>query len=269
MLYHARAESFGSSKSRGEGLIGYLFNATAQDFESIRQALSQGRDALIGGVTVNAMNLRMVWATLQIVETPEAVQRTDDSGGDWARVSISGRDATPMLRPRTPHDVERDEQKGQEHLARPDPTTKEVFVVHGHDHEAMHSVARLVQQLGLKPIILVEQSNGSQTVIEKLESHASAAFAVVLLTPDDAGRSMKDDASGERPRARQNVVFELGFFVGRLGRSRVCALVKGDIEIPSDWQGVLLHRLAEKSDWRLSLAKEMKAAGFEVDLNLL
>ena len=97
------------------------------------------------------------------------------------------------------------------------------------------------------------------------EGHSSVGFAVVLLTPDDVGASA--GSNDLRPRARQNVVLELGYFTSSLGRSRVCALKKGDIEIPSDYLGIVYVPLDEAGAWRIALAKEMKAAGLEIDLN--
>jgi predicted nucleotide-binding protein len=144
---------------------------------------------------------------------------------------------------------------------------KSVFIVHGHDNEAKETTARFVEKLGLKAIILHEQPNVGKTIIEKFESFAqNVGFAVVLLTPDDVGfvKSMKDQ---QNFRARQNVVFELGFFVGKLGRNRVCALVKDTIELPSDYHGVLYVPIDTDGMWKIKLAKEMKSVGLDVDLN--
>lgn len=139
-----------------------------------------------------------------------------------------------------------------------------MFVVHGHDHGEKEAVARFLEKLDLVPVILHEQPSMSRTVVEKFEAHADVAFAVVLLTPDDVGHP-KDASEKARPRARQNVILELGYFIGRLGRKNVCALHKGDVELPSDFDGVLYVPMG--SDWRLSLAREIKAADIDVDLN--
>jgi len=146
--------------------------------------------------------------------------------------------------------------------------SRRVFVVHGHDEEAKQSVARCLEKLGLEANILHEQPNQGRTIIEKFEDYADVGFAVVLLTPDDMGAA-KDETDNLRPRARQNVVFELGFFVGKLGRQRVCALHKGDVEIPSDFAGVLWVPMDPEGVWRFTLGREMKAAGLDVDLNKL
>lgn len=142
----------------------------------------------------------------------------------------------------------------------------EIFVVHGHDHATKETVARYLEtKLGLRAIILHEQPNLNRTIIEKLEKHSEVQFAVVILTPDDMG-CPKNKAQLVKPRARQNVIFELGFFIGRLGRDKVCALYTGDVELPSDYQGILYLSL-DQSEWKIDLAKEIKAAGIRLDLS--
>jgi predicted nucleotide-binding protein len=142
----------------------------------------------------------------------------------------------------------------------------DVFIVHGHDEEAKQSVARFIERLGINAVILHEKPNVGRTIIQKFEDYSNVGFAVILLTPDDIGFP-KDKPQEKKPRARQNVVFELGFFVGKLGRERVCALYKGNVEIPSDFEGVLYIPMGSDGGWRLELAREFKAAGIEVDLN--
>jgi predicted nucleotide-binding protein len=141
-----------------------------------------------------------------------------------------------------------------------------VFVVHGHDEAARELTARFLEKLGTQPIILHEQPNEGRTIIEKLEHNAQVAFAVVLLTPDDVG-AVATTADRLNQRARQNVILELGYFVGKLGRNRVCALHKGSIALPSDILGVAYVPMDESGGWKLLLAKELRAAGFDVDLN--
>jgi len=152
-------------------------------------------------------------------------------------------------------------------ISRPAPRNRKVFIVHGHDDLLKESVARYLSKLDLEPIILHEQPNQGRTIIEKLEANVDVDFAVVLLTPDDIGYS-KNEEDQKKNRARQNVVLELGLFIGILGRSRVCALYKGDIELPSDFQGVLYIHADEGGAWKLVLAKEIKQAGIQIDLNM-
>ena len=115
-------------------------------------------------------------------------------------------------------------------------------------------------------MVLHEQPNEGRTIIEKFEDFTHVGFAVVLLTPDDTGR-LQDDVGDFKPRARQNVIFEFGYFIGKLGRGRVCALVKGDVERPSDYDGVLYIPLDDSGGWEMRLIQELKSAGYDIDAN--
>ncbi len=145
--------------------------------------------------------------------------------------------------------------------------SKSVFIVHGHDGEAREAAARFLSHIGFKPIILHEQASRSRTVIEKIEAHSDVGFAIVLLTPDDEGRPRGTDKF--EPRPRQNVLLELGYFMARLGRDRVCALKRGDVEIPSDFAGVVWHEMDAGGAWRTSLGRELEAAGYAIDWNAI
>jgi predicted nucleotide-binding protein len=139
-----------------------------------------------------------------------------------------------------------------------------IFVVHGHDEGARESIARFIQAIGFQPIILHERANEGRTVIEKVEAHGHVGFAVVLLTPDDEGRAAGGTLA---PRARQNVLLELGYFIGRLGRPRVCALKRGDLEIPSDFGGVVYETFDASGGWKQALGRELEAADYKIDWN--
>ena len=143
--------------------------------------------------------------------------------------------------------------------------SNEVFIVHGHDKAAKHEVAGFVRKLGIKVTILDEQPGRGMTIIEKFEEYASnAGFAIVLLTPDDVGAA-KDKPDKLKPRARQNVIFEMGYFVKGLGRGRVCAMSTEEVEIPSDLAGVEYIHLDPRGGWKWDLVEEMKAAGLPVE----
>lgn len=148
-------------------------------------------------------------------------------------------------------------------------SSRKVFIVHGHDNEIKQTVARFLEQLGLEAVILHERSNQGMTIIEKFEQNADVAYAVVLMTPDDLGAAKKDAKSVKalKSRARQNVVLELGYFMGKLGRKNVSAILRGDIERPSDYDGVVYIGYDLNDGWKLLLAKELKEAGMDVDLN--
>jgi predicted nucleotide-binding protein len=139
-----------------------------------------------------------------------------------------------------------------------------VFVVHGHDEGMRESVARVLTKLGLEPVILHEQADRGSTIIEKFYENSDVGFAVVLLSPDDSGYLNTDGIGSAKPRARQNVILELGFFLGRLGRENVVALHKGDVEIPSDYGGVLYKPYDTGGAWPYKLTRELKGSGYSV-----
>jgi len=145
-----------------------------------------------------------------------------------------------------------------------EPLSRRVFIVHGHDDGARETVARFLEKIDFEPIILHEQASRNRTVIEKIETHREVGFAVVLLTPDDEG-CVK--GGKPEPRARQNVLLELGYFMGHLGRDKVCALKRGELDIPSDFAGVVWVSMDAGNGWKQSLGQELEAAGHEVNWN--
>lgn len=142
---------------------------------------------------------------------------------------------------------------------------KKVFIVHGHDDLLKEATARLVEKIGLEAVILHEQPKGGKTIIGTLGEQADmVGYAIILYTPCDEGR--KRGSENSKPRARQNVVFEHGLFMGKLGARRVCALRKSEVEMPSDAQGILYIEVKDGSnDWKYQVAKELEKAGYDVD----
>lgn len=142
--------------------------------------------------------------------------------------------------------------------------SQKIFIVHGHDEGARQTVARFIERIGFEAIILSEQANQGRTIIEKIGAHSDVGFAVVLLTADDVGGKT---AESLHLRARQNVLLELGYFIAKLGRQRVCALAKGNLEIPTDFAGVVWEALDDGGAWKSALARELKATGYDIDWN--
>ncbi|WP_186097321.1 TIR domain-containing protein [Burkholderia gladioli] len=150
----------------------------------------------------------------------------------------------------------------------PHPTQIEktkVFIVHGRDNLAKAEAARFVEKLGLKAIILHEQISAGKTIIEKIENYTNVGFAIVLYTPCDRGGLA--GAEDQKFRARQNVVFEHGYMISKLGRGNVCALVKGEVEIPNDISGVVYVPLDDHGAWHYAVAKELRNSGYVIDMN--
>lgn len=141
---------------------------------------------------------------------------------------------------------------------------KKVFIVHGHDGELKQAVARLIEGQDIEAIILSEQANQGRTIIEKFEDFSEVCSAICLFTADDLGKAKKDNEY--KTRARQNVVFEAGYFIGKLGRSNVILIADSDVEMPSDLSSVVY---TSNSNWELEIVKELKAIGYNVDANRL
>lgn len=141
---------------------------------------------------------------------------------------------------------------------------KKVFVVYGHDENIELKIAQFIRLIDLEPVILNEKANGGKTIIEKLEENSDVGFAVVLYTPDDI---VLNDNSEKYKQPRPNVIFEYGYFIGKLGRTRVALLVKDDIKEHSDIIGTGYIKIDEHEGWKLQVAKELKSAGYAIDLN--
>jgi predicted nucleotide-binding protein len=157
-------------------------------------------------------------------------------------------------------------------VIKPKPQSNQIFIVHGHDNEMKETVARALKNIGLEPIILHEQENLGKTIIEKFESCSeNVSFAIVLLSPDDLGYKKDQPPESAMFRARQNVILELGYFMGKLGRKNVVALHRSgtNFELPSDILGILYIPFDPYNGWKLSLAKELKGAGYDIDFGKL
>lgn len=137
-----------------------------------------------------------------------------------------------------------------------------VFIVHGHNDELKESIARLIDRQEITPIILHEQVNRGATIIEKIESNSDVQAAICLFTADDLGKEKNDRE--EKLRARQNVIFEAGYFIGKLGREHTIIISDENIEIPTDLQGIVY---TNSTDWKLSILKELRAIGYSIDYN--
>lgn len=163
------------------------------------------------------------------------------------------------------HEMENEEQSPEKLLISKNARSfQKVFIVHGHDHALKQEVARIIEKQGIEAVILSEQANGGKTIIEKIEENSDVGAAICLFTGDDYGRAK--DATSENLRARQNVVFEAGYFMGKLGRGNVILIASPDIEIPSDLQGVVY---TNKDMWQTDVLRELKAIGYNVDFNKL
>lgn len=162
-----------------------------------------------------------------------------------------------------------EEKKKKEIIEEITELNNKVFIVHGHNEIMKQSVARIIEKLDLEPIILHEQANQGMTIIEKFLNNSNVGFSIILLSADDIGYSKKDGNSSAKDRARQNVIFELGFFTAKLGRKRVVALVENskNFEIPSDVHGVIYIPFEGiDGKWKFDIAKELMESGYNLDV---
>jgi len=142
---------------------------------------------------------------------------------------------------------------------------RKVFIVHGRNNEIKQEVSRFIERQGIETIVLHEQASAGMTIIEKIEHYSNDAdFALVLYTACDLGRGAHETKVPARSRARQNVVFEHGYLMAKLGRENVCALVQGDIETPNDISGVVYVALDHFGAWKSEVLKELNACGYDV-----
>ena len=149
------------------------------------------------------------------------------------------------------------------------PKGDKIFLVHGRNDKVKLEVQHFLNKITPTPVtILHEQPNEGKTIIEKIEEFSKVGFGLVLYTPCDIG-ARKGDEMNLQARGRQNVVFEHGYLIAKLGRRNVCALVKGKIEIPNDISGVVYVPMDDHKAWKLEIAKELRNAGYDVDMNLI
>lgn len=148
--------------------------------------------------------------------------------------------------------------------------TKKVFIVHGHDEVAKTSLEVFLHEIGLEPVVLHRQADEGLTVIEKFEKHSDVGYAFILLTPDEIAyikseQGKQDDERKKEFRARPNVIFEFGYFVGKLGRSRVCCLYTGEVSLPSDVDGMIYKKFTSNiEEVAYSIIKDLKASGYAI-----
>lgn len=152
---------------------------------------------------------------------------------------------------------------------------KKVFIVHGHDEKLKNQLEIFLTEIGLSPVILHRKPDEGLTIIEKFEKYSDVGYAFILLTPDDISYSISEENIPEEKRrkerrARQNVVWEFGFFVGKLGRNNVCCLYKEGVTLPSDVSGMIYKEIGDKVDEvSFAIIKDLRAAGYDLKLPLL
>jgi len=154
----------------------------------------------------------------------------------------------------------------------PSALSRKVFVVHGRDEKLKNQVEIFLGEIGLEPIVLHRKADEGMTVIEKFEKHSDVGYAFILLTPDDVAYPTSDDAKPDHDRkkenrARQNVLFEFGYFVAKLGRNRTCCIYKEGVTIPTDLSGLVYKQVGSSvEEAAFSILKDLKAVGYDVSI---
>lgn len=264
-------ENLNVFKARLTGEVLQAFNTRGSDFgrerfNTWRRKFSQFLDENLPGETsiLNQKLMHYVFSTRRGENAEDRFWRED---GETMLAYIDSLIIDIESDEYDPRESTQDEEPKVQLSQNQKPKDK-VFIVHGHDGEAKQRTARFVEKLGFVAIILHEQASRSMTIIEKIETYSNdVGFGIVLYTPDDIGNAKEEAEKGElNNRARQNVVFEHGFLIGKLGRKNVTPLVEGAIELPNDISGIVY---INDKDWQIDIAREMKAAGYEIDINKL
>jgi len=254
----------------------------------------QGQTFLCGGRSVNPHRISL----LKIYRTQKKAQEVAQDvftkyNTAWDYIFDAGEVVTRQFVKRPPSRIETP-SISKKKISKM-PSSKNIFIVHGRDHKPMKELKEMLYDFGLNPIILHEkESEGSLTLAEKLEEYSEdVGYAFAILTPDDVGcqknevEEMKSDLVTQvqkekrligaqqfkeifqifSSRARQNVIFEMGYFWGLLKRKRVCCLLKGDVEKPSDIKGVVYIPFKDSiQDVEVKMMKKLTRAGYEVKM---
>jgi predicted nucleotide-binding protein len=237
-----------------EGDQYYEYDQKRDSVEILSVQYVKGKPFILGGVVIDPHKVSKI-----------RIYQTKEKSGEiiGARVWDTGRDVTRYFISSLPSKS----IKLKFHR-------KNVFIVHGRDHKPVKELKLILSQFGLNPIVLHEQPSGSRTIVEKLEKYSDVGYAFVTLTPDDVGgpkhkhyREWMKVAESMCGRARQNVILEFGYFIGKLGRDKVCCLHKGDVELPSDMHGIVYIPFKDSvNEVRDKINKELKEAGYEIKL---
>jgi predicted nucleotide-binding protein len=151
-------------------------------------------------------------------------------------------------------------------------SNQRVFIVHGHDNALKTDLENFCRTIGLDPIVLHRQADRGLTVIEKFEKHSEVQYAFILLTPDDVAYSAAEEQKDEKDRskelrARQNVIFEFGYFAAKLTRAKVCCIYKSGVKLPSDLNGLIYKEVRDSiEEIGYAIIKELQAAGMKVKI---
>jgi len=262
--YHIKVtyESSNNHYNRDE----YELNLSEEETNTVAEQYENKNSVLFDGKWVNVIDIVKI-------EIRETMQRTNSYFPQLSRSSIFESSQFPNVTRK----FIKSPPKGQTSVNRQranQPLSKNIFIVHGRDHKPMKELKALLCEFGLNPIILHEQPSGSKTIVEKLEEYSdNVGYAFVILTPDDLARSnilpllppLPELPFEPKMQARQNVILEFGYFMHLLGRDRVCCLHEGNVELPSDMQGIVYIQFKDSiEEVRPKIKKELNKAGYKI-----
>ncbi len=248
-------------RKSGSTSYSYEMDLCEDDVRTFAKQLQQGQNAFFGGRWIDPFDVIEV-LIYHTEEHSSSFETAQTSAGSEIFSQKKGMNVTRQYISEPPK-LKVEEARKVSKLPR---MSENVFIVHGRDVGSASELARILEELKLKPIILSEQASGSRTIMEKLEKYSDVGYAFVILTPDDVG-GLANSRSDMKHRARQNVILEFGYFMGLLGRDRVCCLYKGDIELPSDMLGVVyvqFNQSLKEVYWYI--IRELKAVGYTIEL---
>lgn len=245
----------------GSTSYSYEMDLCEEDVRIFAKQLRQGENVFFGGRWINPFDVVEV-LIYQTEEHSNSFETPQTSASSEIFSQKKGMNVTRQYVSEPP------KLKGKEieKVPKLPKMSENVFIVHGRNVGSATELAGILEGLKLKPIILSEQASGSRTIIEKLEKYSDVGYAFVILTPDDVG-GLANSRLDLKNRARQNVILEFGYFMGLLGRDRVCCLYKGDIELPSDMLGVVhvqFNQSLKEVYWYI--IKELRAVGYAIEL---
>jgi predicted nucleotide-binding protein len=261
MFYHVVIETKPVGKEKSESYFAYDIEIQNDIVNKYCIPYTSGNDFFIDGYNVNRKGIKRFYIAETESNVDSIIEQFNNNSINSGIISFITREMI-VNDPSYSKDMvlaPKNEAKQDEFC------TDKVFIVHGRDNGLKNEVARFIEHMGLEAIILHEQASSSLTVIEKLEKYTNVGFAIVLYTACDIGSL--NDSIDYKPRARQNVVFEHGYLCAKLSRPRVCAIVEKEVELPSDLAGIVFIPHDISGSWKYQVAKEMKAAGINIDMN--
>ncbi len=146
-------------------------------------------------------------------------------------------------------------------------TPRRIIVVSGTDEVMKQALTKALTKLWLAPVVMQEEPSQGRKIVEHFQDYADVGFAVVLLSPDDYTYPKAEAATKRKLSPQQDVIFLLGFLLGKLGKSKVLVFYKesADFAVPLDFEGVKFTAFDDRDSWKLALIRELTNCVYSVD----